>query len=349
MKILFLGEAFHAISIPWISGIEFYSKTKINILHISIRKNRFLRILSTIPFFIKCLKTYFDEPFDICLAYRATSYGFFSLFVNSRLKVVAQQGISDVYPPTLLSILFKSFLKKMTYKNVDLIHAWGHVMVPVMLKYSAHPSKIIVKPKGINLNLYTFNAKKNYDFSIIVTRSIEEDYRHVDIIEAAKLLRDTYSQSIKITIVGGGSLLNKLEQKVKDYSLTKNIEFKGRISNDHLPQLLRSHSIYLSVPVTEGVSSSLMEAMASGCIPIVTDLPGNRVFITPGYNGELVKVKSPCDIADKIYKVLTNPVKYEKGVLDNRKWIEQHANFHINMKYFYDLYSKKLLQKCAEL
>jgi glycosyltransferase involved in cell wall biosynthesis len=47
--------------------------------------------------------------------------------------------------------------------------------------------------------------------------------------------------------------------------------FSGRIPNTELPELLRASNFYISMPITEGVSASLFEAMASNCYPIVTN------------------------------------------------------------------------------
>lgn len=103
---------------------------------------------------------------------------FLSLFFNARVRVVAQQGISDIFPLTFWSRTYKRFLQRTTYSNVDLIHAWGNAMVYAMLKSNAHPAKIIVRPKGLDLSLYQFSepTSKPLEWKAIVTRSIEKDY-----------------------------------------------------------------------------------------------------------------------------------------------------------------------------
>lgn len=349
MKVLFLGETFRADAQSWIKGIEKYSNTRLYTLEIPLTKHRITRLLYSVFFIYECLKTHFSKPYDITLAERSTSYGFSSLFVNTRLRVVAQQGISDIYPPTLFSRVIKSFLKKLAYRGADIIHAWGPAMVYAQLKNGAHPKKIIVKPKGINLKLYKYRQFGTDKINkIIVTRSLESDYRHVDIIDAVKIAKEKYSIDLYVTIVGGGSLLEFLKTRVEYSGLSEQINFLGRINNEQLPKILEEHAIYLSVPVTEGVSSSLMEAMAVGCLPIVTDLPGNRPFIKPGFNGELVKVGNPEDIAEKLHKAISNYQLYINGINYNRLWIEKNADFDVNMKYFYESYLNKLKEKCAE-
>jgi len=51
---------------------------------------------------------------------------------------------------------------------------------------------------------------------------------------------------------------------------------------------LRRSQVYVSLVSTEGVSSSLLEAMACGVFPIVPDIPANRLWIEDGKNGFLV-------------------------------------------------------------
>jgi glycosyltransferase involved in cell wall biosynthesis len=343
MRILFLGETFRADAISWFKGIEYASGHKVKTMELKMYPYRTMRVFFSFIFVIRCLRTHFGKPYDLVLAERSTSYGFFSLFINSKVRIVAQQGISDVFPLTFLSRIIKSTLQRAVYTNVDLIHAWGPAMVYAQLKSNAHPSKIIVKPKGLDLNAYTMSqgANSNYKLNAIVTRSFEKDYRHWDIIEAIKILKEKKIE-LNVIMVGGGSLLEEMKNLAVKLNVEGNINFTGRIDNRDLPELLRQSALYISVPVTEGVSSSLMEAMASGCLPIVTDLPGNRVFIKPGANGELVQVANAEGLANTIEKVLGNYSIYQQGIFNNRFWVEKHANHELNMLSFYGRYFEEL-------
>lgn len=150
---------------------------------------------------------------------------------------------------------------------------------------------------------------------------------------------------LKLTIVGGSSLLPKMQQLAKDFQVNELVTFTDRIPNNQLPELLKTCPIYIAVPVSEGVSSSLMEAMAVGVLPVVTDLPGNRPFIRPGINGEMVPVGNPSALAEKLEKVMLNYADYREGINKNRQWIEKYANHLDNMKYFYERYLQIIKQK----
>jgi glycosyltransferase involved in cell wall biosynthesis len=57
------------------------------------------------------------------------------------------------------------------------------------------------------------------------------------------------------------------------------------------PALARSYhraAVFASVPESDGTSVSLLEAMAAGCVPVLSDLPANREWVTDGRNGFLV-------------------------------------------------------------
>lgn len=348
MKILFLGETYRADAQTWIQGIQKESDIVIDTDEIKTIKHRPIRIIQSFFFIFRLLwGKFFGPKYDIVLSERSTSYGFFALFTNAKVKIVAQQGIADVYPLTSISKFYKGILQRLVYTKVDLIHAWGHSMVPAMLKSGANPINILVLAKGLDLSRYTFVnqlAQKPLLIKAIVTRSLEKDYQHWNIIDAVAILKSK-GILLEVNFVGGGSLLEMLLQRTRDKGVPELIHFLGRIPNDELPKLLTQCPLYLSVPTTEGVSSSLFEAMAAGCFPIVTDLPGNRVFIHPNQNGNLVPVNNAEALANAIEKFLENPQQYEQAIINNRKLIDETVDREKNMKVFWEKYQELVDRK----
>ena len=335
-RILFLGETYRADAQTWIKGIEGVSKIDIDTLEVKSTSTRLGRIFNFLGFGIEILKTNFSKSYDLVLAERATSYGLFSLFVRAKKRIVAQQGITDAWPENGFSGVYKRLFQKWVYKRVDLIHAWGEVMVPAMIASQARPERILVLPKGINLEKYQKWHSKDQNLAI-VTRSLTEVYHHQDILKALGILKEK-GIKLRLTIVGDGNLMKPLEALVEDLDLKEQVNFLGRVPNSLLPKLLQKAAIYLSVPETEGVSASLFEAMASGCFPIVTDLPGTRAFIKNGENGLLVPVNSPTKIADAIEDYLENQARYHLGILENRAFIEMHVDLKKNMEAIWSKY-----------
>lgn len=344
---MFLGETYRADAITWIRGVEQNANVKLETLEVAPSPIRWKRVLNLSLFFFRVFKAN-RQKWDLVLAERSTSYGFFSLFIDARLRVVAQQGITDIFPTTSRVLFIKEWLQRRVYRNVDLIHAWGHVMVPAMLNSGADPSKIKVLPKGIDLQRYDGQKRKfdgqKHKVVGIVTRSLYPEYCHEDILLAVAKVKGIFP-NLEVWIVGDGVLKAGLERKSKDLGLEEKVRFLGRIPNDDLPGLLAQSDFYLSVPISEGVSASLFEAMASGCFPIVSELPAYKAFIKDGQNGILVQVGDSQALAEAMTRYLTSPRIFDSGVEQNRKYIEQNVDFHQNMKSIFSWYLASLSKK----
>ena len=57
------------------------------------------------------------------------------------------------------------------------------------------------------------------------------------------------------------------------------IEFKGELSRKELIDCYLGSDLYISTSLSDSTSVSLLEAMALGLIPVVTDILGNREWI----------------------------------------------------------------------
>jgi len=342
MKILFLGETYRADAQTWIKGIEEASGYKIDTDEIKTIRFKPIRAIQAFLFIGRLLwGRFFGPKYDIVLAERSTSYGFFSLFTNAKVKVVAQQGISDIYPNTFFSRGYKIFLQRLVYKNVDVIHAWGNAMVPAMLKSDADPKKISVRPKGIDLNRYYFtdhfSNKKDFELRAIVTRALAPDYNHHIIIQAVAELKKK-GVDLHVDIVGDGPLKDYLISLTKELNVDDRVHFLGRIPNEKLPNYLAKCPLYISTPITEGASSSLMEAMASGCFPVVTNLPGNKSFIKNGKNGFLVEVNSVNSLVESIENAASQQELLANAAVINMEYAVENLDRELNMCLFFEDY-----------
>lgn len=89
-----------------------------------------------------------------------------------------------------------------------------------------------------------------------------------------------------LLIVGDGETAEQLHQQAATYRSKSRIHFLGR--RDDVPSILSVTDIFVLPTLFEGMSNAILEAMASACAVIVTDIPENRVLITHQVNGLLV-------------------------------------------------------------
>lgn len=129
-------------------------------------------------------------------------------------------------------------------------------------------------------------------FILLSTRSWERLYG-VDTLVKGFLQVASRDPRLNLLMLGNGSRKPKIMRMVAESGLADRVEFVGQVPNKDLPQYFRAADLYLSASRSDGSSVSLMEALACGLPALVTDIPGNREWIKPGFNGWLFPVDDP--------------------------------------------------------
>ena len=80
---------------------------------------------------------------------------------------------------------------------------------------------------------------------------------------------------------------------------------------------------YISLPTSDSVAVSVLEAMAHGCIPILSDLPANRELVRDGDNGLILR-RDQALTAERLRPLLARAANI---AAENRAWVEGHALF----------------------
>jgi glycosyltransferase involved in cell wall biosynthesis len=269
---------------------------------------------------------------DMVIAERTTSYGFLAALSGVKPIAIAQQGRTDLWPENSVLLPFKKVLQNYAFKKATLIHAWGPVMAISMAKANVDMEKVLVLPKGIDLTKFeNKNAANPGKITAIVSRSLMPEYRHDIILEAFAILNNK-GIDFALTIVGEGTQRAVLKNLAKKLNIENKVLFTGRIPNTELPKLLQASGFYISMPITEGVSASLFEAMASNCYPIVSDIPGNQSWIQHRKNGQLIALDDSKMLAEELLWSFENKNHRDEATLVNRKFVENNADYKINMK-----------------
>ena len=112
-------------------------------------------------------------------------------------------------------------------------------------------------------------------------------------------------QALRLMIVGGGPMYQTLCAKITALGLDEYIWMTG--DREDIPELLRMMDVFVLPSLGEGVSNTLLEAMATGLPLIATRVGGNPELIEDGINGRLVPVGDAGVLADTIENILAEP------------------------------------------
>jgi len=108
-----------------------------------------------------------------------------------------------------------------------------------------------------------------------------------------------------IDIYGDGHLKDYIQSNYKSLISENLINLMGIVPNDELASLYRKYQFYILMSYKEGMSKTLIEAMTSGLVCIVSDIPQNTAIIVDGQTGLVVKGFESSDIAKKLNTINT--------------------------------------------
>jgi glycosyltransferase involved in cell wall biosynthesis len=126
------------------------------------------------------------------------------------------------------------------------------------------------------------------------------------LIEAIGKMVEKYP-NLSLQIVGEGDAKEELEKQAQGANLSPKIEFMGGIAHEKTPEIYNSADVFVLPSLNEGMSNTMLEALASGLPIITTDTGGSKELVQDGENGFIVKMKDSADIAEKIEKLMVAP------------------------------------------
>lgn len=338
-RILMLAQKSSANTNHWVDSLTRFGPAEVEVWSMPERPAwyRFLTMYGAIRDVRRRIMTF--QP-DVVVAYRTTSYGFIGAMSGFSPLVLAAQGESDVWPPGHWSNRIISAMARYAIGRASLIHAWGNGMVPALLKLGAPKDIVLILPRGIDTELFLFNAPFSVpnQVTFIVSRALYPEYHHDILIEAfAAVVKRFPELTCRLVIAGEGPLNSKLILFAEQLGVSRFISFVGKLDPKALSLQLREADIYLSLPETEGVSASLLEAMASGCIPVVTDLAANRDWITDHEHGRLVALDT-ASVENAIVSILQRKEFWREIAASNRSLVIQRADARRNAAKFVERY-----------
>ncbi|MFH1502394.1 MAG: glycosyltransferase [Candidatus Eisenbacteria bacterium] len=273
---------------------------------------------------------------DLVVGYRVMSYGFLAAATGFHPLAIAAQG-RVVSPP---AAWIKQRLVDFALGRADLVNSWGPHMTERLVEVGAVPGTILTCPRGIDLALFRAPdgdaalapaGRAALAPSVIVTRTFHRAYKHDVLLRALKRVSETRAD-VRAAFVGEGEARAELERLSEDLGIAGSVDFPGVLSPERLARRLRNSTVYVSSVQTDGVSASLLEAMASGTYPVVVDNAANRLWIENGKNGTLVAGCDAAAIARAILEALDDDELRARAAALNRRIVEERADLYGNMK-----------------
>lgn len=212
------------------------------------------------------------------------------------------------------------------------------------VQYGMDPDRIVTFPWGIDLQHFHPAAGGEKlpspagPFKILSTRSWEPIYG-VETIVKAFIAASRQRTDLHLAMLSNGSLAGRLRRMVSDAGMEDRAIFPGQVSFQDLPRHYRSADLYVSASHSDGTSISLLEALACGIPAAVSDIPGNREWITGGEAGWTFPVDDPWALEQIMVAAAEDRTRLQEMGRQARSLAEARADWEQNFPKLYEAYS----------
>lgn len=113
------------------------------------------------------------------------------------------------------------------------------------------------------------------------------------------------SRQLRLMIVGDGPLRPQVEAEIRSFGLQERVWLAGARSD--VPDVLRAIDVFVLPSKAEGISNTILEAMATGLPVVATNVGGNGELVVQGATGALVPANNPEMIARYLEAYVRQP------------------------------------------
>jgi glycosyltransferase involved in cell wall biosynthesis len=269
---------------------------------------------------------------DIVHAHYATSCGLTAMVCGFHPTVVTAHG-SDL-TAGIQSRLWRPLLRRI-FTFADCVNTVSKDLENMAVSLGIDPDKIETLTPGIDTEKFAFTGRRKLNPSqplrLVCTRRLEPVFDHETIIGAIARLKEK-GIAFQMTFVGDGSRRATLSRRAESVGLDGRVSFTGNVPNDELPGILGRHDVYLSASLWDGTSLSLLEAMATGLFPVVSDIKANTALLRHNVDGLLHKVGDADDLATCLVRLYEHPQLVDDAARRNRLKVIESADRKENMK-----------------
>lgn len=164
---------------------------------------------------------------------------------------------------------------------------------------------------GIDASRYTPDFSERTENRILFVGRVTGE-KSIDVLLKAVARHDP-ALNVKVDIVGGGDLLNSLQQLSTSLGLASRVTFTGYVSQSQLHDAYGRASVFAMPSIAELQSIATLEAMASGLPVVAANAMALPHLVHDDENGYLFAPGDVADLAAKLTTVLTaSPEKIDR-------------------------------------
>ncbi|HET9325157.1 MAG TPA: glycosyltransferase [Candidatus Eisenbacteria bacterium] len=214
-------------------------------------------------------------------------------------------------------------------RRADLVLADAENLAAAARTLGAPPDRVACIPWGVELWRYR-EAPAREPGLIVSTRRMEPIYDLPTVIQGVAKVMAT-RQDTRLVLAGDGPSRSEIERLAAQLLPAGRFQFVGQLDAAGIAEWLGRAEIYVSASHSDSTSLSLLEAMACGTMPVVSDLEGNREWVKEGEGARLFPPGDSAALAHALEQTLADPEWRVRARHHNRQVVERRADHARNM------------------
>ena len=214
--------------------------------------------------------------------------------------------------------LFTKLRTRWAIKKADTITGVSEELVNACIKHGAREDKVQVMRRGVDLAKFNCNGNKT---AIRIELGLPENSKIIlsprntaplyNLDKVLKAIPKVVSKVKDVCFVFIWHGIDKdkereLRNLASELGVERAIKIVGFVNHNKVALYHKASDIMVSLSQYDSGPVALQEAMASGDVPVISDLPSVREWIKDGWNGILVDPNNVNQITDSIIRLLEN-------------------------------------------
>ncbi len=296
---------------------------------------------------------------DLVHGFEALGYGFALAHCGPYPKVLTPWG-NDVYDWPKRSRLAR-WLVKSALQGADAIStnhpALASYLVP---EFGIPRDKVVSFSWGVDLTVFKQGYAEEVaalrreleiaaDAPVVVSNRQMNAYWGIEeIVRAVPRVVEEFPSAVFVFLRGSGTAEyeSAMRRLAEDERVARNIRFVSEfISPRQMAVFLNMAHMFVSVPYTDLLSISVLEGMACGAIPVLSELDAYKTRVQDEENGFYVPVRDPAAVAKRVIYCLKHPELREHIAKQNREIVSTQDNWETNAQAMEALYQQLIARR----
>ncbi len=262
------------------------------------------------------------EHIDIIHAHSSHAHGIAVLAVRlsgkTGPKVIAARRVS--FPPK------GHRLNRWKYGRPDRIVCVSYKVAEVMREFGTVENRLTVVHSAVDLARVDVDPLSRPEMGVpehvplvVSAGSLVGHKDHANLLEAVAHARQSFPD-LWLVIAGEGPLRADLESKAARLGIADHVRFLGQRKD--APRVIRAGTVYVSSSWSEGLGTSILEALAAGTPVVATRAGGADEMVIPGRTGWLVPVRDSAALGKALVECLRHRDEALRMAAEGRRLVE---------------------------